>query len=291
MSADRSIEDPKTAPSELNPLRTLDITETINGAAGLVVGHLGRVAAVLLVTNIPLLAWQLLAVVTTNDWPAPSRYRAAQDAYALLEFGAGMITSKNFSARQLVGTSVAFLASLLQTATLTPLLAAWFRGRAASPPAALDAAMQRLPQLLLAYLPAAVLMLAATWLYALSDVAAALAVAALLFILPCFLFIPHTVMIEKRGPLDALRRSASLLRGRYWQVFGRWLMFEVVLLFLTAIPTFVAGMASVTLPPGPRLTVVTILAGNLAVLIMEPLRDAMLTLQYYQLLRKRREAT
>ena len=67
-------------------------------------------------------------------------------------------------------------------------------------------------------------------------------------------------------------------------------MFELVLLFLTAIPTFIAGMASVTFPPGPRLTLVTILAGNLAVLIMEPLRDAMLTLQYYQLLRKRREA-
>lgn len=291
MSAVSPTDDQNNTPEELRPLRTLDITETINGAAGLVLGNIGWVAVVLLVTNLPLLLWQLLAVLTISDWPAPSRYRAAQDAYELLEFGAGMIASKNFSARQLVGTSVAFLASLLQTATLTPLLAAWYRGRAVAPPAALDASMQRLPQLLLTYVPAAVLMLAAAWLYALSDVAAAIAVAALLFILPYFLFIPHAVMIEKRGPLDALRRSASLLHGRYWQVFGRWLMFELVLLFLTAIPTFIAGMASVTFPPGPRLTIVTILAGNLAVIIMEPLRDAMLTLQYYQLLRKRREAT
>ena len=96
-------------------------------------------------------------------------------------------------------------------------------------------------------------------------------------------------MLESRTPPQALIRSGDLQTQRRLHTFGYWLMFELLLLLLTSIPTFAVGLAAVNLPPGQRLTMVTIFTGNVAIVLLEPFRDAVLTLLYFDLRRRRRE--
>ena len=72
-------------------------------------------------------------------------------------------------------------------------------------------------------------------------------------------------------------------------IVGTWLIFELIFVVITALPTFVMGMSAALYPPGPRLNALTILAGNLAILLIEPLREAMATLLYFEQRRRRRE--
>jgi hypothetical protein len=278
-----------TEPTALNPIRPLNLTETIESAVALVISNAPRIGAVLLLTNLPLLIWQALALFAPGRWIVPSRYRASFDAYALLELLSGLLSVKQLDAQLLVAYLVTLFCSLLQTATLTPLLAAWYRGRSLSINTALNNALARLPTLAFTYaLPAGVILCAA-WLYGRSVPATVLAGFILLVTLPQFVFLTHAVMLESRAPLAAWQRSVGIQSKRRWHVFGYWLMFEFVLLLLTSIPTFAVGLAAVNLPVGLRLTRITILAGNLTIMLMEPFRDAALTLLYFALLRSRRE--
>lgn len=278
-----------------SPLRPLDMTQTLNSAVMLLLGKAAPVAAALVLANLPLLLWQALAIFAPGEWSIPPRYRSAQDLYTLLgivgRFFTPGFTPARVAANANVSLLLSLLASLMQSAVLVPLIAAWYRERPLTLADMLAHALAAFPRLLLAYCVPALIVLGAGWLYARSDLAAAISVAGLILLFPFWLFIAQAVLIEGASPLHAVWRSASLVRRRYWAIFGTWLVFELVFAVLTAIPTFAVGMVSVSVPPGARLNVMIIAAGNLAIVIIEPLRDAVFTLFYYEQRRRRRDAS
>jgi len=195
----------------------------------------------------------------------------------------------HFDAGDTIALLVSLLSSLLQSALLTPLIAARYRGARLSLSDALHAVQQALPRLCAAYALSLAIMLAAAWLYAQSNAAAVVGVALLATAFPLGIFLTPVVMLEGAAPPTAWKRSALLLGRRVAVVVGTWAMYELIFVVIAAIPTFVMGMGSALLPPGPRLNALTIAAGNLAIVLIEPLREACTTLLYFEQRRRRRE--
>ena len=77
------------------------------------------------------------------------------------------------------------------------------------------------------------------------------AIAALIIIgIPLFFYVlvsryfyPQVVMIEDEGPLRALGRSAGLVRGSWWRVFGIGIVFLIMLFVIGLIATIPSGIA------------------------------------------------
>lgn len=270
------------------PLRPLNLNDIIQAAVTLVLSHAGVILGVLLLTNLPLLLWQALAIVAPGGWTVPPRYRSAQDLPAMLTLAVG-IADGRADLRLVIGALAGLLAAMAQSAVLIPLLAAWHQQRPLTLVAAFEDALARLPRLAVVYLPPALLVILLGSMYGRSTPATALTAAILLAIYPFWLFITHSVMIEDRSIFDALERGASLVRTRYWRVFGTWLMIELLLLIVSAIPVFVIGLASVAMTHNQRFELLTVATGALAIVLIEPFRDAATTLLYLELRRRRRE--
>jgi len=270
-------------------LRPMDMTQILNTSLGLLLGSPGFFLAAVALANLPLLLWQVGALAAPDAWFIPPRFRSAQDLYGMLGLAGRIFTIGKIDAPSTIALMVSLLTSLLQSALIVPLVAARYRGRSLSLLDALAFAQHALPRLLAAWALPFVTVLAAAWIYAQSNVAAVFGVALLLIGFPCWLFLSQVVLLEGAAPGIAWRRSAALLRRRVVGIVGTWLIFELIFVVLTALPTFVMGMSAALYPPGPRLNALTILAGNLAILLIEPLRETMATLLYFEQRRRRRE--
>jgi hypothetical protein len=271
-------------------LRPMDMTQILNASIALLLGSPLTVLGAVLLANAPLLLWQLAALAAPGEWSVPPRYRSGQDLYGILGIAARTLTGKSIDASAAIALAVSLGSSLLQSALLTTLIAARYRGRSLSLGDALAATQRAVPRLLAAYaLPVAVTLLAGR-LYAASDAAAVVAVVLLVVAFPTWIFLTQVVVLEDAAPPVAWRRSIELLRRRIIMLVGTWLMYELVFIVITAVPTFIMGMASALYPPGPRLTMLTIAAGNLAILLIEPLRESCATMLYFEQRRRRREA-
>jgi hypothetical protein len=55
------------------------------------------------------------------------------------------------------------------------------------------------------------------------------------------------ILLEGAGPLEAMRRSSDLVEGRWFQVFGVWLVMGIVVAILESIPGAVIGAVGVAL--------------------------------------------
>jgi hypothetical protein len=55
------------------------------------------------------------------------------------------------------------------------------------------------------------------------------------------------IFLEGAGPLEAMRRSSGLVEGRWFQVFGVWLVMGIVVAILESIPGAVIGAVGVAL--------------------------------------------
>ncbi len=267
----------------------MDMSQIFNAALTLLLGTPGVFLTAVALANLPTILWQVGALAAPNSWIVPTRYRSGQDMYTLLGIAARVFTSGKLDAAGAVGLGISLFSSLLQSAVLVPLIAARYRGRVCSLADALTQARRALPRLCATYAAPLLIMLAAAKLYALSSTAAVIGVVLLVCAFPTWLFLTQGVMLENTTPIGALRRSASLLRRRVISIYGTWLTYELIFVVLTALPTFVMGMGSVLYPPGPRLNALTIIAGNLAVLLIEPLRETMATMLYFEQRRRRRE--
>jgi hypothetical protein len=267
----------------------MDMTQILNASIALLLGSPLTVLGAVLLANAPLLLWQLAALAAPGEWSVPPRYRSGQDLYGILGIAARTLTGKSIDASATIALAVSLSSSLLQSALLTTLIAARYRGRSLSLGDALAATQRAVPRLLATYaLPAAVMLLAGR-LYAASDAAAVVAVVLLVVAFPTWIFMTQVVMLEDAAAPFAWRRSIDLLRRRVATIIGTWLMYELIFIVITAVPTFVMGMASALYPPGPRLTMLTIAAGNLAILLIEPLRESCATMLYFEQRRRRRE--
>ena len=277
------------ANSNEHVLRPMDMTQIMNASLGLLLGSPGVFLAALVLANLPLLLWQVGALTAPDAWFIPPRYRSGQDLYGMLGLAGRIFTIGKIDVPSTIALMVSLLTSLLQSALIVPLVAAHYRGRTLSLLDALAVAQRALPRLLAAWALPFVTLLAAAWVYAQSNVAAVFGVVLLLVGFPCWLFLSQVVLLEDAAPGRAWQRSAALLRRRVVNIVGTWLIFELIFVVITALPTFVMGMSAALYPPGPRLNALTILAGNLAILLIEPLREAMATLLYFEQRRRRRE--
>jgi hypothetical protein len=270
-------------------LRPMDMTQILNASISLLLGSPILFLAAVVLANLPLLLWQAAALAAPDAWFVPQRYRSAQDLYGMLGTAARLVYSGRIDPPSLIALLVSLLSSLLQSAVLTSLIAARYRGRPLSLLDALANTQRALPRLLCAYAIPLIVMAAAAWLYANSNATAVLAVALLVAAFPTWLFLTQTTMLEGAGPLAAWKRSTTLFRRRAAILFGTWLTYELIFVVISAIPTFVVGMASALYPPGPRLNTLIVLAGNLAILLIEPLRESCATLLYFEQRRRTRD--
>lgn len=109
----------------------------------------------------------------------------------------------------------------------------------------------------------------------------AIAIGLLLIIVPGLILLTFlalivpVIVLENRGVTDAFRRSAELVRGNGWQVFG-----VLVLTFVVYIVVgFVIGVVLLVLAPWARDFLSTIISGTL----LAPFAALALTLTYYRL--------
>ncbi|MBI2171670.1 MAG: zinc ribbon domain-containing protein [Chloroflexi bacterium] len=72
----------------------------------------------------------------------------------------------------------------------------------------------------------------------------------LVFVVVAWFFYVQAVVIEGRGPVEALRRSWELVRGNWWRTFRLGLVFLLLVLaggFLLSLPGWAVGRANTTL--------------------------------------------
>ena len=71
----------------------------------------------------------------------------------------------------------------------------------------------------------------------------------LFYLLVSLFFYPQAILLEGKGPLQALGRSRELVRGSWWRVFGIGITFVILLLILNIaviIPASISGFSSST---------------------------------------------
>ena len=108
------------------------------------------------------------------------------------------------------------------------------------------------------------------------------------------LFVP-AVVLERRGPLGALRRSSQLVHGEWFRTFGAGSVAAIIVILLTFIPAFVVGvvfgLSGTASAPG-RPNVVESMVSNAATTLSQILFSSIAVITYTLLfidLRNRRE--
>lgn len=113
-------------------------------------------------------------------------------------------------------------------------------------------------------------------------------VVATALVLVRFAFFVQAVVVERRGPVDALRRSWRLVRGSYWRVLGIVLLLLLLVYILVGLPTGIAGVVINIVFPDPlrhfalRQSLSTLI-GYLSQIVVLPLQLIAYTLLYYDL--------
>lgn len=131
--------------------------------------------------------------------------------------------------------------------------------------------------------------------FAASDAAAALA--GLVFLCMCALFIPalvvslflytrwtfwtQAIVIENYNSTGGLGRSWKLTRGTFWRVLGFNFILFVIISFFSAGPIYLISFTAFFLPSVALAFVINTLASSLIVMVITPLQYAVLTVLYY----------
>jgi len=241
------------------PLRPLGVSEILDGAIATMRAHWRTVLGISLAVSV--VAQGLITVITglwfrttsgtaTVDKPDPTLGEALEAVRSAL--GSSSVTL-------LVGV----LGTIVTTALLTMVTARAVLGRPVSSGEAWGGARPRLLQLcgLLLLIPAITaavigvgmapgMLLAAVGVgsegAALASLGALAGTGVAIWLWVRFSLAAPALMLEKQGIISALRRSAKLVRGAWWRVFGIQLL-SIVLVFLVAaiveVPTSAVAMA------------------------------------------------
>jgi uncharacterized membrane protein len=57
-------------------------------------------------------------------------------------------------------------------------------------------------------------------------------------------------VVENKGPLESMRRSAELTKGHRWKIFGIWVLIAIVAIVVLIIASTLAGLGVVAAPQG-----------------------------------------
>jgi hypothetical protein len=89
------------------------------------------------------------------------------------------------------------------------------------------------------------------------------------------------MLVEERGVMDSLRRSALLVRGSFWRALGTVILGGILALFAGVLVAILVSIFS--LGGGNVILIVTLTGAVLGELLVAPLFAAFLTVLYYDL--------
>lgn len=95
-----------------------------------------------------------------------------------------------------------------------------------------------------------------------------------------WLFAPLVVVTERRGPGASFRRSAELVRGRFWATIGTWIVLVLVFGALGLVATIPTEMIAAGLADGDRAVVLANALALIPGVLVLPLAHIALALLY-----------
>jgi hypothetical protein len=241
------------------PLRPLGVSEILDGAVATMRAHWRTVLGISLAVSV--VAQGLITVVTGLWFRNTSGTGAVDKPDATLQEALEAV--RNALGSSSVTLLVGVLGTIVTTALLTMVTARAVLGRPVSTGEAWGGARPRLLQLcgLLLLIPAIAgavigvgmapgMLLAAVGVdsegAALASLGALAGTGVAIWLWVRFSLAAPALMLEKQGIISALRRSAKLVRGAWWRVFGIQLL-SIVMVFLVAaiveVPTSAVAMA------------------------------------------------
>ncbi|MER7520382.1 glycerophosphoryl diester phosphodiesterase membrane domain-containing protein [Streptomyces sp. NPDC126499] len=242
---------PPAAKPGVIPLRPLGLGEILDGAVTTLRRYWRTVLtitiAVAVITEVTNVLVQRYLVV-----PAEPVHPDASPAEA---FAAAADAARSALAESAPAALVAMAASLFSAALLTVVMSRAVLGRPVTLAAAWQEARPRLPQLLgltllLSAMAAGIMTVGLlpglladnTGLAALGALAA---FAVTIWLVIRFSLASPALMLERQGVIKALKRSAKLVQGSWWRIFGITILTQAMIFFLTmivAIPFMILAM-------------------------------------------------
>ncbi|BCX03829.1 MAG: hypothetical protein KatS3mg053_1767 [Candidatus Roseilinea sp.] len=265
--------------------RPLDLNDTISESAQLVLVNALTFLGAMLLTNLPILIWQVLALTQPDQWSVPPRYSSVRD----IDTVASVILRSldGFDMRLVASALVSWVVSAWQAGATVRVAARRYFGRAITAGDAAAEAWSRMPALLMGGFIPALIVVAAGWLST-KDVIGIVACAALLMVTyPFWLFVAPAVMNEGLSGVAAVRRSIGLAQRAYGYTLAVWLVLELLLFLASLIPFFMIGLVGAASESAQANRIATVLFGNLAAFVVVPFRMTVITLLYYDVRRRK----
>lgn len=268
--------------------RNMDVNEVISEAANFLLHNFALVAAIVIAANVPLFIWQFFALTQPDSWEIPFRYRSGRDLATVASL-IQTLTRRPPSGAQLASLVISGVAALLQSGALAYALSKRYAGEPVHVLDALAEAGRRLPALAVGIgVPAFIVVVSALLSVRLpgTDFDLIPFIAVMLALYPRWLLTSQALMSEGLGGIAAIRRSFALTRGYFWYVLVIWLITELLLNLATLVPTFIVGIASVSLPI-TTLRVLNVLTTNFVAVVIDPFFNVVIVFVYFQLRRRK----
>lgn len=265
--------------------RPLDLNDTISEATQLVMSNALTFLGAMVLANLPLLIWQVLVLTQPAQWTMPPRYNSLRDIDSVASVILRMLD--RFDAQLLASAAISMIVGLLQSGATTRIAARRTFGCAINAVEAVAQAWQRLPALVIGNAIPALVVVMAGWVST-KGVAGIIACGVVLVVMyPLWLFVTPAVMNEGLGGIAALRRSDGLAKHAYGYMLVVWLVLEFLLFLATLVPFFMIGMIAATTESAQAQRISNVAFGNLAAFVIVPLREATITLLYYEMRRRK----
>ncbi|WP_329457583.1 DUF7544 domain-containing protein [Streptomyces sp. NBC_01497] len=260
---------PPSAKPGVIPLRPLALGEILDGSVSVLRRHwrtvLGVTVAVAVVTQVcDVILQRLLASDPAQIDPSASASEALDQAAHALQ--STLLTA-------LLSLGITLIGTLFTTAVLTVVVSRSVLGRDVTFADAWREARPRLPQLLgltlLLPLISGALVTVACVPALVTGTAAGTAVSVLLFLAAVvvalwlmvrFSLASPALMLERRGIITSMRRSAKLVRGAWWRTFGILLLTALITILVTLVIAVPFSLVATIADGGSGLD--SILAGN-----------------------------
>ena len=259
--------------TSLPELRPMDLGDILDKSFRLYRRHLRPLISIAAIVGIPMLILQSLAFIPYFTALSPFLTpEGIQSNREMFEDGGQQFLATILPAFcLLMGVSfVAIFAAIIQSGAMVSACSDAIMNRPVTVRAAYRASLARWkPQFglvglgMLAFIPAIIIAI----IPCVGIVA--VVIGAVLFSVR-LVFSGHSIVIEKNGAIDSLKRSWALTRGSFWRILGILLVVWLMLLIVSGVPTYAVQISGILLmPQQPLVTsiLVTLVSGVVSVLV------------------------